>query len=290
MNIKIKKVIIPVAGFGTRFLPFTKVVPKEMLPVLNVPLINLIIKEAQDSGIEEIILITSKTKPDIKKNFVRNLKLEKQLLKNDKMELYRQLINDFKNLKIHFVYQSKQKGLGHAILMAKSKIKNEPFAVMLGDELITNNPPALKQCMDAFYKSGNSILGVRDVPKEDVEKYGIVKPTNLGNTKLFAIDNVVEKPKISDAPSTKAILGRYIFTPHIFKYLQKTKPSVGNEIQLTDAIKMMLKDYRFDALSFEGKRYDFGTKIDFLRANIDFALHDKKMHSQLIEHLKKIKV
>jgi UTP--glucose-1-phosphate uridylyltransferase len=288
MITKVRKVIIPVAGFGTRFLPLTKAVPKEMLPIINVPLINMIVKEAQSSGIKEIILVTSKDKPIIKKNFSRYKKLEDQLIKNNKMELYKNLINDFKNLKITFVYQHKQKGLGHAVLTARSKIKNEPFAVILGDELIYNNPPVLKQCIDAFYESGKCILGVRDVPKSDVEKYGIVKPTHQSSQKQFAICDVIEKPKADQAPSTKAILGRYIFTPQIFNYLAKTKPSVGNEIQLTDAIKMMLKDHAYNAFCFDGKRYDFGTKMGFLTANIDFALMDDKLKSKVRDYIKKV--
>lgn len=288
MTAKISKVIIPVAGYGTRFLPFTKAVPKEMLPVINVPLINMIVKEAQDSGIKEIILVTSKTKQAIKNNFSRNRKLEKQLKRNNKMDLYKQLINDFKNLKITYVYQKQQKGLGHAILTAKSKIEDEPFAVMLGDELIYHeHTPVLKQCMNAFYKTNKCILGVRDVPLKDVEKYGIVKPIKkVNNTKIFAINDVIEKPKTIDAPSTKAILGRYIFKPEIFKYLKKTKPSIGNEIQLTDAIKVMLKDYPYNAFCFEGQRYDLGTKIGFLKANIDFALKDSKIKNELYSYIK----
>ena len=288
MTNKIKKVIIPVAGFGTRFLPFTKAVPKEMLPVLNVPLINLIIKEAQESGIEEMILVTSKNKPEIKRNFSRSVKLEKQLKANNKMELYHNLINDFKGLKISYVYQSKQKGLGHAVLMAKSKIKNEPFAVLLGDELIYSQPPALKQCIDAFHKTGNCILGVMNVPKNEVDKYGIVKPSSNNQSQLFEIDDVVEKPKIDVAPSTKAIVGHYIFTPEIFKFLKVTNPSIGNEIQLTDAIKSMLSSHSFSAYCFDCQRYDLGTKIGFLKANIDFAFKDNKLKEQIIQYLKKL--
>lgn len=286
----IKKVIIPVAGFGTRFLPYTKAVPKEMLPIINVPLINMIVKEAQLSGIKEIILVTTKSKPAIKNNFSHNSKLEKQLLAHDKKDLYKELVNEFKGLKITYVYQKTQKGLGHAILMAKSKIKNEPFAVMLGDELIYNEKkPVLKQCIEAFYRCDNNILGVRDVPRNDVSKYGIVKlaKTNYVNN-LAKIVDVVEKPKIEEAPSTCAILGRYIFKPEIFKYLKKTKPLIGGEIQLTDGIKQMIKHSSYSAYLFDGERYDLGTKEGFLKANIYFALKDKSLKNNLIEYIKKV--
>lgn len=288
MKNKVRKVVIPVAGFGTRFLPFTKAIPKEMLPIINVPLINMVVKEAQDSGIKNIIFVTSKDKPAIEKNFHHNFRLNRQLKRHHKIDVYNQLIKEFSGLTINFVYQKKQLGLGHAILMARSKIQDEPFAVMLGDELIYNHPPVLKQCLDAFYKTGKCILGVGDVKKSDVEKYGIVKPTTTITKKTFSIKDVIEKPKMNDAPSTKAILGRYIFKPQIFDYLEKTKPSVGNEIQLTDAIKAMLKDYPYAAYSFDGKRYDFGTKFGFLAANIDFGLKDDSVKDRLQCYLKKI--
>jgi UTP--glucose-1-phosphate uridylyltransferase len=290
MEHKVSKVIIPVAGFGTRFLPFTKAVPKELLPVINVPLINLIVEEALASGIKEIILVTSKFKQAIKNNFSINKQLKKQLKLNHKTGTYRKLVEKYDNVKFTYVYQKQQRGLGHAVLCAKSKIKNEPFAVMLGDELIYNEKnPVLKQCIDSFKECGNSILGVKNVAKEDVSKYGIVKLRDAEpNQKRIGVIDVVEKPKIKDAPSTCAILGRYIFKPEIFKYLENTKPSVGNEIQLTDAIKEMAKDSPFSVCYFDGERYDLGTKLGFLRANIDFALKDATLKNKLIDYLKKV--
>lgn len=270
---KVTKAVIPAAGFGTRFLPFTKAVPKEMLPVVDIPTIEYIVREAIESGIEEVLIILNSGKECIKTHFGHNMLLEKFLEEKNKpeeLEIIRELPN---KVKVLYTYQYEQLGLGHAVLCAKEFADGQPFALLLGDDVyVGRDKPATKQLIDAYNQTGASILGTLEVPFEDVHKYGICKP-KLGQTgNLIKLDAVVEKPKVADAPSRLAIGGRYILSPSIFSFLETQARGVGNEIQLTDSIKRMMAGEDVYSLAIDGKRYDMGSKKGFLEATVDFAL------------------
>lgn len=282
---KIKKAIFPAAGLGTRFLPATKALPKEMLPIVDKPLIQYSIEEAKSAGIDEIIFITNEKKPSIKQHFSRDAQLERQLKKAGKLDLLEPVVAaNLKNLK--FTYQKEPKGLGHAVLCAKSFIKNEPFAVLLGDDIIDSKVPALKQMMKVFETVGTNIIAVQKVPKKDAHMYGIIKGKKVGKG-LYKIEDLVEKPK-SAAPSDLAIIGRYILMPEVFKALKTTKKGSGGEIQLTDALKTLLKTQDIYAFEFEGTRFDAGDKAGFLEATISLALKRKEFSKRLKKFLKTI--
>jgi|SRR5690554_1870231 len=271
---KIRKAVIPAAGYGTRFLPATKSQPKEMLPIVDKPTIQFIVEEAVASGIEEIIIITSHQKTAIENHFDRSLELEAFLKAKGNDEAL-ELVKDISDLAtIYSVRQKEQKGLGHAILCAKSFIGNEPFAILLGDDIVVNGKPATKQLCDIFHQTNASVVGVQEVPISDVSKYGIVKPNNNidMDNRLSEINDIVEKPKAEAAPSQMAVLGRYILTPEIFPLLETQTPGSGGEIQLTDAIQRLISLQKVYAYNFEGKRYDVGNKLGFLEATVDFAL------------------
>lgn len=286
---KIKKAVIPAAGYGTRFLPATKSLPKEMLPILDKPTIQWIIEEAVKAGIEEILIITNHQKSSIENHFDRSLELEMYLNEHNKLEELK-LIRDISDLvTIHSVRQKEQKGLGHAILCAKTFIGNDPFAVLLGDDIVINNDyPAIKQLCDAFEKDNSSIVGVQKVNIEDVDKYGIVKtkePLNDENN-FSRIEMMVEKPSVEVAPSQFAVLGRYVLTSDIFDYLENQSAGNNGEIQLTDALNRMAQEKIINAICFEGKRYDVGSKLGYLEATIDYALNRKDMKDDVIKMLK----
>ncbi|MDQ0150862.1 UTP--glucose-1-phosphate uridylyltransferase GalU [Eubacterium multiforme] len=281
---KVKKAIIPAAGLGTRFLPATKAQPKEMLPIVDKPTIQFIIEEAIASGIEEILIITGRNKKCIEDHFDKSIELELELEKSGKTELL-ELVRDISDMvDIHYIRQKEPRGLGHAIHCAKTFVGNEPFAVLLGDDVVDSKTPCLKQLMDCFEEYKTSILGVQTVPEEDVSKYGIVDGIHIED-RVYKVKDLVEKPKKEEAPSNVAILGRYIITPQIFEILENTKPGKGNEIQLTDALKTLISQEAMYAYNFEGRRYDVGDKFGFLQATIEFGLRKDELRPQLLKYL-----
>ena len=287
---KVRKAIIPAAGLGTRFLPVTKSLPKEMLPIVDIPTIQLIVEEATKSGIEEILVITNSNKQSIENHFDINYELESRLMEANKLDDFK-MIRDIANMSnVLYIRQKEPKGLGHAISCARAFVGNEPFAVLLGDDIVVNDErPALKQLIEAFDIKKASILGVQNVNKEDVNKYGIVQPLNkdfLGN--LHKIDGIVEKPNLDEAPSTLAVLGRYVLTSEIFEILDNQKPGKNDEIQLTDAIATLLERQAVYAYEFEGVRYDVGDKFGYLKANIDFALEREELRVDLLQHMQQV--
>jgi UTP--glucose-1-phosphate uridylyltransferase len=285
---KVKKAIIPAAGLGTRFLPATKAQPKEMLPIVDKPTIQYIIEEAVASGIEEILIITGRNKRAIEDHFDKSVELEQELEAHSKDELL-SMVRDISNMvNIHYIRQKEPRGLGHAISCAKTFVGNEPFAVMLGDDVVDSKVPCLKQLIDCFDEYKTTILGVQEVPQEDVSKYGIVKGMHIED-RVYKVKDLVEKPKVEEAPSNIAILGRYIITPQIFDILDKTTPGKGGEIQLTDALRTLIQNEAMYAYNFEGRRYDVGDKLGFLEATVEFALKREDLKKPFMEYLLTIK-
>lgn len=284
----VRKAIIPAAGLGTRFLPATKAQPKEMLPIVDKPTLQFIIEEAIDSGIEEILIITGRNKSSIENHFDKSVELELELEKSGKYDLLEEVkkISDMVN--IHYIRQKEPKGLGHAIHCAKSFIGNEPFAVLLGDDIVHNSKkPCLRQLIEAYEKFRGSILGVQKVPDKDVCKYGIVDGIEI-DTGIYSVKDLVEKPPVGKAPSNVAILGRYIIDSAIFDILEHTKPGKGGEIQLTDGLKLLAQKESMYAYIFEGRRYDVGDKQGFLEATVEYALRREDLKNEFMEYLKRI--
>ena len=287
---KIRKAVIPAAGLGTRFLPATKAQPKEMLPIVDKPTIQYIIEEAIASGIEEILIVTGRSKKSIEDHFDKSVELEMELSKSNKTELL-DLVKDISDMvDIHYIRQKEPRGLGNAIYCARTFIGNEPFAILLGDDIVYTDDtqkPCLKQLIDCYDEYKTSILGVQSVGHENVYKYGIVDGIKI-ESGVSKVKGLVEKPNIGEIASDTAILGRYIVTPKIFDILGETKPGKGNEIQLTDALVELLKYEAIYSYNFEGKRYDVGDKLGYLQANIEYALRKPELHDDLIEYLKSI--
>lgn len=281
---KVRKAIIPAAGLGTRFLPATKAQPKEMLPIVDKPTIQYIIEEAVASGIEEILIITGRNKKSIEDHFDKSVELEMELEKAGKQEMLDLVKGISDMVDIHYIRQKEPRGLGHAIHCAKSFVGNEPFAVMLGDDVVESEVPCLKQLIDCFNEYKTTILGVQTVAPENVDKYGIVDGIHIED-RVYKVKRLVEKPEVEEAPSNVAILGRYIITPKIFEILENTKPGKGNEIQLTDALETLIKNEAMYAYDFEGRRYDVGDKLGFLQATIEFALNREELRESFIEYL-----
>jgi UTP--glucose-1-phosphate uridylyltransferase len=285
---KVKKAIIPAAGLGTRFLPATKAQPKEMLPIVDKPTIQYIIEEAVASGIEEILIITGRNKRAIEDHFDKSVELEQELEAHSKDELL-SMVRDISNMvNIHYIRQKEPKGLGHAISCAKTFVGNEPFAVMLGDDVVDSEIPCLKQLIDCFNEYKTTILGVQQVPQADVSKYGIVKGMPIED-RVFKVKDLVEKPRTEEAPSNVAILGRYIITPQIFDILENTTPGKGGEIQLTDALRTLIQNEAMYAYNFEGRRYDVGDKLGFLEATVEFALKREDLQKPFLQYLISLK-
>ncbi len=268
---KIKKAVIPAAGLGTRFLPATKAIPKEMLPIVDKPTIQYIVEEVIDSGIEDVLIITGRNKGSIEEHFDRAVELEDNLEKTNKEELLEEVRKISKMINIHTVRQKSPLGLGHAVYCAKSFVGNEPFAVLLGDDIVDSKKPCLKQMMEMYEEYKATILGVQPVAWENVNKYGIVSGDKISDS-IYSVKDLVEKPSMDNVPTNIAILGRYIITPTIFEILESTGRGVGGEIQLTDALKVLCNVEDVFAYIFEGRRYDVGSKIGFLEATVDFAL------------------
>ncbi|WP_293982570.1 UTP--glucose-1-phosphate uridylyltransferase GalU [uncultured Clostridium sp.] len=285
MKESIRKAIIPAAGLGTRFLPATKAQPKEMLPIVDKPTLQYIIEEAIESGIKEILIITGRNKKSIEDHFDRSIELELQLEKSKKYDMLDMVRNISSMVDIYFIRQKEPKGLGHAVLCGKTFIGNEPFAVLLGDDIVYNQEiPCLKQLIDCYDKYKSTILGVQKVQKDKVDKYGIVDGIEIDD-KTSQVVGLVEKPKMEEAPSNIAILGRYIITPQIFSILENTVPGKGGEIQLTDALKKLIEKEKVYAYNFQGKRYDVGDKLGFLQATVEYALRKKELKDDFIKYL-----
>lgn len=285
-RMKIRKAIIPAAGLGTRFLPATKAQPKEMLPIVDKPTIQYIVEEAVASGIEEIIIIIGRGKRSIEDHFDKSYELEDTLLKKNKLDLLEEVQRISNLVNIVYVRQKEAKGLGHAILCAKSVIGEEPFAVLLGDDIVMSEIPCMKQIIDVFEYYNSSVVAVQHVQDHEVSRYGIIKPKgNLNEANLFHIDSLVEKPKKEDAPSNYAIMGRYVLTPQIFEILARIPYGAGDELQLTDAINELNKHQAVLAFNFDGRRYDIGDKIGFVKATIDFALERDDISEEVYEYI-----
>ena len=280
---KIRKAIIPAAGLGTRFLPATKAQPKEMLPIVDKPAIQFIIEEAIDSGIEEILIITGRNKRSIEDHFDRSLELEMQLKAQGKYDQLK-MIEEISDVTIHFIRQKEALGLGHAVLCAKQFVGYEPFAVMLGDDLVDAEAPCLSQLIDVYNDLGGSVLGVQEVPADSVSNYGIVTPRAVKPNVWQAMD-LIEKPAKEEAPSRLAVLGRYILDPEIFTILEKTEPGRGGEIQLTDAIRILAERQAVFAYNFFGRRYDIGDKEGFLEATVEQALKRTELRDAFMAYL-----
>ena len=282
----VHKAIIPAAGLGTRFLPATKAQPKEMLPIVDKPTLQFIIEEAVESGIEEILIITGRNKKSIEDHFDKSVELELELEKKGKTELLEEVrrISDMVN--IHYIRQKEPLGLGHAVYCAKSFISNEPFAVLLGDDIVYSDKPCLKQMIEVYDEYKTTILGVQKVPEEEVNKYGIVKGKQIAD-RIYEVKDLIEKPAVEDAPSNMAILGRYIINPGIFEILEHTKPGTGGEIQLTDALKELAQREAIYAYNFEGKRYDVGDKQGFLEATVEYALRREDLREDFLNYLQR---
>lgn len=282
----IKKCVIPAAGYGTRFLPITKAIPKEMLPIIDKPALELIVDEAIDSGITDILIIISDNKNAIKDYFGQNFKLETFLKEKNQLEIL-ELIKPKSNVNITYIKQEELLGLGHAISYAESFVGNDDFAVLLGDDVYVNkNYPAIKQLIDIFKTYNSTILGTMEVDDKSVSSYGICEKVNPNLGPIYELKNVVEKPSLENAPSRSAISGRYIFKPSIFKYLKQIPKGSNNEIQLTDAIRLSMKDEKVYSYDIIGTRYDIGSKFGYLKAIIDFALERKDLKTDLIKYLK----
>ena len=287
MQKKVKKAVIPAAGLGTRFLPATKAQPKEMLPIVDKPTLQYIIEEAVASGIEEILIITGRNKKSIEDHFDKSVELELELEQKGKKELL-DIVQGISNMiNIHYIRQKEPKGLGDAIYCARHFIGDEPFAIMLGDDIVDNDVPCLKQLMDAYEEYRTTILGVQKVDIKDTNKYGIISAKHIED-RVYKVKDLVEKPEQGKAPSNIAILGRYIITPEIFDILEDLPAGKGGEIQLTDALKLLSKKEAMYAYNFEGRRYDVGDKLGFLEATVDFALKRPELKDEFIDYLKKV--
>lgn len=284
---KVKKAIIPAAGLGTRFLPATKAQPKEMLPIVDKPTLQYIIEEIVESGIKDILIITGRNKKSIEDHFDKSVELELELEKKGKNQLLEEVRKISHMVNIHYIRQKEPKGLGHAVHCAKSFVGNEPFAVLLGDDIVYSDKPCLKQMTEVYDEYKSTILGVQEVSKEDVNKYGIVDGKHIKD-RVYKVKGLVEKPNIDEAPSNIAILGRYIINPTIFQILEHTKPGKGGEIQLTDALKELAQMEDMYAYEFTGRRYDVGNKQGFLEATVEYALRREDLREEFLNYLSNI--
>ncbi|MBD7938632.1 MULTISPECIES: UTP--glucose-1-phosphate uridylyltransferase GalU [Cytobacillus] len=283
---KVKKAIIPAAGLGTRFLPVTKAMPKEMLPIVDKPTIQYIVEEAVASGIEDIIIVTGKGKRAIEDHFDHSYELEENLLQKQKFDLLEK-VKEPSKVDIHYIRQKEPKGLGHAVWCARKFIGDEPFAVLLGDDIVEAETPCLKQLINEYDETLSSIIGVQTVPMEETHRYGIIDPAIQSNRR-YQVNHFVEKPAEGTAPSNLAIMGRYVLTPEIFMFLEKQQRGAGGEIQLTDAIQELNQIQRVFAYDFEGQRFDVGEKLGFIKTTIEMALKNKALQPELLTFLDEI--
>ncbi len=287
MKKRVRKAVIPAAGLGTRFLPATKALAKEMLPIVDKPTIQFIVEEALASGIEDILVVTGKSKRSIEDHFDSNFELEYNLKKKGKTDLLR-LVDESTGIRLHFIRQSHPRGLGDAVLQAKAFVGNEPFVVLLGDDLMDINGtdyPLTKQLIDDYEATHASTIAVMPVPHEEVSAYGVIAPQGEGINGLYSVETFVEKPNPEDAPSDLAIIGRYLLTPEIFDLLEKQEPGAGNEVQLTDAIDALNKTQRVFAREFKGKRYDVGDKYGYMKTSIEYGLNHPQTKDDLRDYI-----
>lgn len=285
---QVKKAVIPAAGFGTRFLPITKSQPKEMIPIVDTPTIQYVVEEAVKSGITDILMIIGKGKRAIEEHFDRSFELENMLIEKNKVKELEEIRNITKIANIHFVWQKEMNGLGDAIRYARYHVGNEPFAVLLGDTVIDGaGKPITQQLIDVHTRYNSSVVALEEVEPEHIKRYGIIDGSVIEEGVLLA-KGFIEKPSLEDAPSNLAIASRYIFTPQIFTYLEKTTRGLNNEIQLTDAMRSMVKDHSIYGVRFTGKRYDVGNKLDFIKTNIEFGLKNDEIGEELKDYLEKI--
>ncbi len=287
MKNTIRKAIIPAAGFGTRFLPAAKSQPKEMLPIVDTPTIQYVVEEAVAAGIRDILMVIGKSKRAIEEHFDRNFELEKELEEKGKVGDLAAIRHISSMANIHFVWQKELRGLGDAILCGRDHMGREPFAVLLGDTLIDAKTPVTKQLLAGYERYHESVCALEEVPREKVSRYGVIKGTRMQDG-LYLVEDFVEKPSVAEAPSNLAIAGRYVFTPEIFDYIEKTTPGKNGEIQITDAMRLMVRDRAMYGLRFEGTRYDIGNKLDFLRTNIIYALKRKDLAKDLHAFLRQL--
>ncbi|QIA08062.1 UTP--glucose-1-phosphate uridylyltransferase GalU [Draconibacterium halophilum] len=277
----IKKAVIPAAGYGTRFLPATKSSPKEMIPIIDTPVIQYVVEEAVESGITDILMIIGKGKRAIEEHFDRSPILEESLLRKQNLKMLDKIRSISNMANIHFVWQKEMNGLGDAILHAKCHVGNEPFVILLGDTLVqSEDGPVTKQLIDVYNKNKGSVIALEEVEPKNVSKYGVIDGTPISDCVVQA-KGWIEKPSIEEAPSNLAVAGRYLFTPEIFDYLETTTPGKNNEIQLTDAMKEMVKSHPMYGMKFNGKRYDIGNKLGFLKTNIEFGLKDPEIGEEM---------
>lgn len=281
---KVRKAVIPAAGLGTRFLPETKAMPKEMLPIVDTPTIQLIVEEALESGIEEILIITGKHKRAIEDHFDSNLELEENLKAKGKIELL-EIVDKTTKINLHYIRQKSPEGLGHAVLQAKTFVGDEPFVVLLGDDLMVDEVPLTKQLMNDYEKTGSSVVAVMEVPKKETNKYGVIDPSKQITEDMYEVQGFVEKPNPEEAPSNLAIIGRYLLTPEIFNLLATQSRGAGNEIQLTDAINRLNQIQKVYAHKFNGIRFDTGDKFGYMMTNIAFGLQHPQIKDQLREYI-----
>jgi UTP--glucose-1-phosphate uridylyltransferase len=284
---KVRKAIIPAAGLGTRFLPATKAMPKEMLPIVDKPTIQYIVEEAVASGIEDIIIVTGKSKRAIEDHFDFAPELERNLFEKGKTALLDKVQYSTNLVDIHYIRQKEPKGLGHAVWCARNFIGDEPFAVLLGDDIVQSDTPCLRQLIDEYESTHSSVIGVQQVPDNETHRYGIIDPLTQAGRR-YQVNNFIEKPKPGTAPSNLAIMGRYVLTPEIFMFLDDPETGAGGEIQLTDAIQKLNSIQRVFAYDFEGKRYDVGEKVGFVKTTIEFALQDKELRPEILDFLHEV--
>ena len=284
----IKKAVLPVAGFGTRFLPATKAIPKEMLPIIDKPLVQYAVEEALNIGIEEIIFITSPTKYSIKKHFDKSQILEELLISSGKQEYVKKLNPDiFKSIKFHYVIQEEQNGLGHAISLAKHLIEDEPFAILLPDDLFFSEDSCLNQLKREYIKTNSSVIAVNEIDEDNIHKYGVIQPGSIEKN-IIEVKGIVEKPIANEAPSNIAVCGRYILNSSIFNYLDEVNPDKSGEIQLTDAIKLMLEKEKVIACIYQGEKFDCGSKLGFVEATLAISLRDNDIGHEIKNLIKKL--
>ncbi|MFB7140134.1 UTP--glucose-1-phosphate uridylyltransferase GalU [Gottfriedia sp. NPDC056225] len=281
---KVRKAIIPAAGLGTRFLPATKAMPKEMLPIVDKPTIQYIVEEAIAAGIEDIIIVTGKGKRSIEDHFDISIELEQNLLEKKKFEILERVQAPSK-VEIHYIRQKEPRGLGHAVWCARKFIGDEPFAVLLGDDIIQSDVPCVEQLIKQYELTHSSVIGVQEVPEDEAYRYGVIDPVEQDGRR-YQVRNFVEKPAKGTQPSNLAIMGRYLLTPEIFEFLEEQEVGAGGEIQLTDAIQKLNKIQRVFAYDFEGKRYDVGEKLGFITTSIDFALQRDDLKHDLMAYIK----
>jgi len=285
--LKVRKAVIPAAGYGTRFLPATKAQPKEMIPIIDKPTIQYIVEEILDAGITEILIITGRGKRAMEDHFDRALELEMHLAQSGKTDLLEEVRRISEMANIHYVRQKEPRGLGHAVWFAQAFVSEEPFAVLLGDDIVRSEVPCLRQMLDVHEELGGNVIAIQEVADEDVSKYGIIAGEQVA-PRVWRIHDLVEKPSLAEAPSRLAVMGRYILQPRIFALLEQTPPGAGGEIQLTDALRALVREQPLYGYAFHGRRYDVGSKLGYLKATVEFALEREDIRREFLEYLASI--